>query len=172
MESHSGLTLLELLMTITILLLLVTLGAPAITSMQKNLQLRGAVETSYFALQQARSSAISQNMDVTVAFKSGETWCAALSDIGECDCSIAQQCKLNGIEHKVSFEDYHFVELNQVNFGQQSLTIFDANRGLAIGHAGSLIFSDGERQLKLILSNMGRVRICAIDEPLGGYATC
>jgi prepilin peptidase dependent protein A/type IV fimbrial biogenesis protein FimT len=172
MQSHSGLTLLELLVTISIIMLLVTLGSPAITSMQKNLQLRGAVETSYFALQQARSSAISQNRDVTVAFKSGESWCAALSDIGECDCGIAQQCKLNGVEHKVSYVDYKFVELNTVSFGQDNQTIFDGNRGLAIGHAGSLIFSDGNRQLKLILSNMGRVRICAIDEPLGGYSTC
>lgn len=172
MHSHSGLTLLELLMTISILLLLVTLGAPAITSIQKNLQLRGAAETSYFALQQARSAAITQNTDVTVAFKAGKTWCAALSDNGECDCSIAQQCKLNGVEHKVSFVDYHFVELSKVNFGQDNQTVFDANRGLAIGHAGSLIFSDGGRQLKLILSNMGRVRICAIDAPLGGYSKC
>ncbi len=168
----SGLTLLELLITISILLLLVSLGAPAITSIQKNLQLRGAAQNSYFAFQQARSSAIAKNMPITVAIQSGDNWCAAISDNGQCDCRAPNHCTLDGVEYKVDASDYHFVTLPKVTFGKQSMAVFDGNRGLAIGHSGSLIFSDGEQQLKLILSNLGRVRICAIDQALGGYKKC
>ncbi|WP_293747912.1 GspH/FimT family pseudopilin [uncultured Paraglaciecola sp.] len=172
MHNLSGLTLLELLITISILVLVVTLGSPAINSIQKNMQLRGAAQSSYFAFQQARVAAITKNIDVTVAIRSGKSWCAALSDNGVCDCAVESECTLDGAEYKVDFVDYRFVEIDKVTFGADSVAVFDANRGLAIGHAGSIVFSDGEKQLKLILSNMGRVRLCSIDSNIGGFETC
>jgi len=41
MRNLSGLTLIELLITISIIVLVVPLGAPAISSIQKNMQLNG-----------------------------------------------------------------------------------------------------------------------------------
>jgi prepilin peptidase dependent protein A/type IV fimbrial biogenesis protein FimT len=79
---------------------------------------------------------------------------------------------LDGVEYKVDFVDYHFVSIDKVTFGADNVAVFDSNRGLAIGHAGSIVFTDGDKQLKLILSNMGRVRICAVDSSLGGYEAC
>lgn len=172
MYSQSGLTLLELLITISILVLVVTLGSPAINSIQKNIQLKGAAQSSYFAFQQARVAAITKGKDVTVAIRPGAKWCAALSDSGLCDCTVPLACTLDGVEHKVGFADYRYVAVNKVTFGADDIAVFDGNRGLAIGHAGSLIFTDGDKNLKLILSNMGRVRICAVDEALGGFALC
>lgn len=172
MHNLSGLTLLELLITISILVLVVSLGSPAITSIQKNMQLKAAAESSYFAFQQARATAITQSIDVTVAIHPGENWCAALSDSGLCDCTISNECSINGVENKVDFADYRFVSIDKVTFGVDNVAVFDANRGLAIGHAGSVVFTDGDKQLKLILSNMGRVRICAVDSNIGGYQPC
>jgi prepilin-type N-terminal cleavage/methylation domain-containing protein len=172
MHNHFGLTLLELLVTISIILILVTFGAPAINSIQKNIQLKGAAQSSYFLFQQARVAAITKNIDVTIAFRSGEKWCAALNDSGVCDCAIAYECILDGVEYKVDFIDYRFVNIDKVTFGVNSVAVFDANRGLAIGHAGSIVFTDGVKNLKLILSNMGRVRICAVGSSIGGYKSC
>ena len=172
MHNLSGLTLLELLITISILVLVVSLGSPAINSIQKNMQLKAAAESSYFAFQQARVAAITQNKDVTVAIQPGKKWCAALSDTGLCDCTILNECTINGVEYKVDFADYRFVSINKVTFGVDDIAVFDANRGMAIGHAGSVVFTDGNKQLKLILSNMGRVRICAVASSLGGYGKC
>jgi prepilin peptidase dependent protein A/type IV fimbrial biogenesis protein FimT len=172
MHNLSGLTLLELLITISILVLVVSLGSPAINSIQKNMQLKGAAESSYFAFQQARFAAITQSTDVTVAIHPGENWCAALSDSGVCDCTISNECTINGVEYKVNFSDYRFVSIENVTFGADNIAVFDANRGLAIGHAGSVVFTDGNKQLKLILSNMGRVRICSSDSNIGGYDPC
>jgi len=152
MHNLSGLTLLELLITISILMLVVTLGSPAINSIQKNMQLKGAAQSSYFAFQQARVAAITKSIDVTVAIRPGESWCAALSDSGVCDCAIAYECTLDGVEYKVDFADYRFVSIDKVTFGADNVAVFDANRGLAVGHAGSIVFTDGDKQLKLILS--------------------
>ena len=70
----TGLTLLELLFTIAIIALVTSLAAPLVTSMQKKLQLKSAIQTGYFALQQARSSAISKGMSVSMVFQSGKYW--------------------------------------------------------------------------------------------------
>jgi prepilin peptidase dependent protein A/type IV fimbrial biogenesis protein FimT len=172
MHHLSGLTLLELLITISIIVLVVSLGSPAITSIQKNIQLKAAAQSSYFAFQQARVAAITKNIDVTVAIRPGKNWCAALSDSGLCDCANPNECTLDKVEYRVDFADYRFVSIDKVKFGVDSIAVFDANRGLAIGHAGSIIFTDGNKQLKLILSNMGRVRICAVKSSLGGYEVC
>lgn len=172
MHNLSGLTLLELLITISILVLVVSLGAPAINSIQKNMQLKAAAESSYFAFQQARVAAITQNIDVTVAIQPGENWCAALSDSGLCDCATTNVCTLNGVEYKVDSANYRFVSIDKVTFGVDNIAVFDSDRGMAIGHAGSVVFTDGDKQLKLILSNMGRVRICAVASSLGGYEAC
>jgi prepilin peptidase dependent protein A/type IV fimbrial biogenesis protein FimT len=172
MHRLSGLTLLELLITISILVLLVTLGSPAINSIQKNIQLKGAAQSSYFAFQQARVAAITKSTDVTVAISPGEYWCAALSDSGVCDCSVSFDCTMDGVEYKIDSVDYHFVSIEKVTFGADNIAVFDANRGLAIGHAGSIVFTDGDKKLKLILSNMGRVRICAVGSSIGGFETC
>jgi len=172
MHNFSGLTLLELLITISIIVILVSLGSPAINSIQKHMQLKGAAQSSYFAFQQARVSAITKSIDVAVAIRPGKNWCAALSDDGVCDCANHNECTLDGVEYKVDFTDYRFVSIDKVTFGLDNVAVFDANRGLAIGHAGTIVFTDGEKQLKLILSNMGRVRICAEGSSLGGFEAC
>ncbi|MEO9945749.1 prepilin-type N-terminal cleavage/methylation domain-containing protein [Paraglaciecola sp.] len=172
MYKYQGLTLLELLVTISILALLVTLGVPSINSAQKTLQLKGAAETSYFAFQKARSFAIAKGVDISISFREGDDWCVALSTAGECDCLITKQCMVDDIDYSVNASDYGFISMQQLKFGTLQLTTFDAARGLSMGHAGSLVFSDGLNELKLILSNMGRVRICSVNNAWEGYAKC
>ncbi|MCF2948344.1 prepilin-type N-terminal cleavage/methylation domain-containing protein [Paraglaciecola aquimarina] len=172
MFKHHGLTLLELLVTVSVVVLLVMLASPSYTAIQKNIQLKAVVENHYFALQQARYSAISHKVDVGLFFKGGKKWCAGLSDKGKCDCLIVNNCTLDGVEQLIRSQDYSFITLTSIKFGQDSAALFDGVRGLSIGHAGSLIFSDGRRQLKLILSNMGRIRICGVNEVIGGYEKC
>jgi prepilin peptidase dependent protein A/type IV fimbrial biogenesis protein FimT len=79
---------------------------------------------------------------------------------------------LDGVEYKVDFSDYRFISIDKVTFGEDHVAVFDANRGLAIGHAGTVVFRDGDKQLKLILSNMWRLRIYSVDSSLGGYEAC
>lgn len=172
MFKSTGLTLLELLITISIIALVSSFGAPLVTSIQKDLQLKGAAEVGYFALQQARSSAVSKGKSVSMAFQSGVNWCAALSDSGLCDCSKLNDCTIDGVEQKITYVDFNLIDMQNLKFGKDSMAVFDGLRGLAIGHAGSLVFTNGSQELKLILSNMGRVRICAVGFAVGGYSKC
>ncbi|MBL4631950.1 MAG: prepilin peptidase dependent protein A [Paraglaciecola sp.] len=107
-----------------------------------------------------------------MVFQSGANWCAALSDTGLCDCSKQNDCTIDEVEQKITYADFNLISMQNLKFGRDSVAVFDGFRGLAIGHAGSLVFSDGRQQLKLILSNMGRVRVCAIGVETGGYKLC
>ena len=172
MRKSSGITLLELLITISIITLVLTLGVPSVLAIQKSMQLKGAVEVSYFAMQQARVSAVAARSDVSVVFNASSPWCIALSDQGICDCRVYADCTIDGVEQKIQHSDFHLITLNDIRFGDDSIAVFDGVRGLAIGHAGSLVFSDGDNQVKLLLSNMGRVRICSLVGQTGTYESC
>jgi prepilin-type N-terminal cleavage/methylation domain-containing protein len=172
MRKYLGLTLIELLITLAIIGIVALIGAPSMSGLQKRIQLKGAVQTSYFAFQHARSGAIAKGVELTIVINSGNKWCLALSDSGICDCELVNHCTVDGVEHLVAGKDYGLISLQEVKFGKESRAVFDPIRGLAVGHAGSVIFSDGTQQLKLILSNMGRVRICAVGSEIGGYQRC
>ncbi|WP_340680653.1 GspH/FimT family pseudopilin [Paraglaciecola sp.] len=172
MRNSFGITLLELLITISITTLVLTLGVPTILAIQKTMQLKGAVEISYFAFQQARATAVATRRDVHIAINASNNWCIALSDQGLCDCTIHAECTVETVEQKIQHSDFHLITLRDLKFGPDSTAVFDGVRGLAVGNAGSVVFSDGVNQVKLILSNMGRVRICMMVGKLGAYDPC
>jgi prepilin peptidase dependent protein A/type IV fimbrial biogenesis protein FimT len=171
-QNTSGLTLLELLLVLSITSVLLLLGAPTYQTLQAELQLRAAIQVSYFALQQARSNAISQGQNITVAFQDGGDWCLGLSDAGVCQCSQFKNCTLAGVEHTVRRLDYPLVSLENLKFGKEKIAVFDGIRGVAAGHGGSAVFAAGNTKLRLILSHFGRIRICALTTDRAGYHKC
>ena len=68
-----GFTLIEMLVTITILLLLIAMGAPAYGAWLQNTQLRSAAEGVQNGLQIARQAAVQMNNKVQISF-AGADW--------------------------------------------------------------------------------------------------
>jgi Tfp pilus assembly protein FimT len=130
------------------------------------------VESSYFALQYARSAAISSNTDITVQFKDGLSWCLGTSDVGACDCNLINSCSVGGVEQSISAVNYGQISMQDLKFGANEAAVFDGVRGLAVGNAGSFVLSNGDVQARLVLSNMGRVRVCMQQGQLGVYRPC
>ena len=68
-----------------------------------------------------------------------------------------------------------FVSINSSQawcFGQNSSAVFDGARGIAMGNSGSVVFGSGGDELKLIVSNMGRVRLCVQAGDIREYSQC
>ncbi|MFT4937094.1 MAG: Tfp pilus assembly protein FimT [Paraglaciecola sp.] len=172
MNYQHGISLVELMITVSIIFILVILGGPTIVAAQKSLQLKAAVESSYFAFQGARAAAISLGKEISVSIVDSTNWCVGISDHGACDCTILNNCAINSVEQLVKARDFEKISILDVHFGTNNLAVFDGIRGLSIGNAGSLVFSDGVNQAKLILSNMGRVRICVAAGHVGRYSPC
>lgn len=171
-QKQQGFSLLELMITIAILAIVVRMGAPAILSAQKNLVLKGAVESSYFSLQQARSHAVRQSNDVIVDFSTGTNWCIGLTDQADCDCATANSCTIDGVEEVVKGADFPSITMQNLNFGATNQAVFDGTRGLALGSAGSVEFNDGSREVRLQLNSVGRAKVCVVSGSVGTYEAC
>jgi prepilin peptidase dependent protein A/type IV fimbrial biogenesis protein FimT len=172
MYFQRGVSLLEMMITVSIIAIVVAVQSPSVITMQRSLQLKGALENTYFAFQQARSSAVSSGNDITVDINSGANWCIALSDSGACDCATANSCTVDGVEQIVRSSDYSLITMQDLNFGANNNTVFDSVQGLSLGNAGSIALSDGTNQGRIALNNMGRSRICVQAGEIGGYAAC
>jgi Tfp pilus assembly protein FimT len=163
--------LLELLITVAVIGITVTLGAPAIIDSFKSQKVKGATQSGYFMLQYARSVAISKGTDVTIDFVSGNNWCLGVSDSGPCECNVANSCLVDNVEQRVVAADYSGVQMNNLTFNGGT-SVIDGQRGMAAGNAGTLELSDGDNTLRLVMSNLARVRICSAAGDPGDYPAC
>ncbi|GGD66416.1 GspH/FimT family pseudopilin [Lacimicrobium alkaliphilum] len=166
-----GVSLIELLIAVTVISLTISIGAPALIESFKSQRVKGAAQTGYFMLQYARSVAISRGTDITLDFVSGSNWCVGISDSGPCDCSTANSCTIDEIEFRLNAAQYRNVKMNNVTFSAGA-TVIDGRHGMATGHAGALELTDGENTMKLVMSNLARVRICTETGNSGGYPSC
>lgn len=168
----NGFSLLQLTLCICIIGFLAVQNAGSFTVAIKRYSLRGAIQSVFFTMQLSRSQAIVQQQIVVVDIHEGEQWCIGLTNKADCDCQIASSCTINDLEQKVDYQDFQFIELEKSTFKHDNQTRFNPPRGLTTGYAGSLTFTDGSHRLKLILSNVGRVRICTLTPPFSPYKRC
>lgn len=171
-QASQGFSLLELLLVVSIIAATLSYGAPSLMSSIRNQQLKSAVESVFFTLQQARYQAISDATPITAHFTQGENWCVGLTDQDTCDCQTSLSCTVKGIEQRLQWRDFGKIELNQLRFGEQHKTIFRGTRGLTAGRAGSMELTDQQTRVKLIVSALGRIRICVKQGHMGSYKSC
>lgn len=79
---NPGFTLLELMITIVIVAILLTIGVPSLRNLFDALELKGASEQVYSHLQRARSESITRKAEVGVNFTANgtATWSYGISD--------------------------------------------------------------------------------------------
>lgn len=172
MSNQKGLSLLELMIAVAIVAIVVTLGAPAISDVQRGAALSGAVENVYFGMQQARSHAVRQSSDIQVDFTAGQNWCIGTTDQTDCDCAVANSCTVDGVENVLRAQDFPGITLPALAFGTDNQTTFDGTRGLTLNNSGSASFSNGTDTVRINLNEVGRVHICVVSGELGDYPPC
>lgn len=172
MYKQKGMTLLELMIVVAIILIVVTIGVPSVAELQRTMRIKGAVESSYFTIISARSGAISRGTDTTVNFDVNAPWCIGVSDFGTCQCNTANSCTVNGVETVIQQDDFEGVVLSNVSFNGNNFTTFDGLRGLATNGAGSFQLDSNGIETRLTINRLGRVNICTISGQLGNYQQC
>lgn len=166
-----GVSLLELLIAIAVISFTITLGAPALIDSIRSQRVKGAAQSGYFMLQYARSVAISRGSDITIDFVAGNNWCVGISDSGPCDCNITDSCTVDDVEYRLNAAQYSGVKMKNLTFNAQA-SVIDGRHGMAAGNAGALELSDGDNTMRLVMSNLARVRICTKAGDSGGYPSC
>lgn len=166
-RTNRGFTLVELMVTVAVLAILLTIGIPAFQNILDKRRLTGAAEQLYSDLQYARTEAIKRNTNVFVNFQPGTTsWCYGI-DTSSCNCNTTNDCQLDGVNKVVSSSDFTGVSFTINNGFSGNNTDFDPRHGSADN--GTATFSSSYGAIKIIVGNLGRVRICSDSSNLPQY---
>lgn len=166
---YHGFTLLELLVVMTAIAIMATIGIPSFLDMITKHRLKGATEAVYGDLQLARMEAIKRNKSVSLSFQVSdpENWCYAMHDNNDCDCHIENDCRIDEQTSSVTYgQRFKGIDL-KTNFKSDS-TSFNPVRGTS--NSGSITLTTNQKTSKLIVSSLGRIRVCSND--LGSYPAC
>lgn len=163
---QAGLTLLELLCSLLIVVILAMLALPNFQSLAQQYRVRGAGSVVYSHLQQARSEALKRNTDITLCFSGADTatWhyrILELSQPSRCDSPIIE------LIEQVNSRQFAGVMLSTAY--PEPYLIVKPRRNSWL--SGSVILSQGSQQIKVITWNNGIIRTCS-DSQLPGVPPC
>lgn len=182
-----GFTLVELMVTIAVVAVLLTLAVPSFNDFFEKARLRAAVDATQSLLAQARQEAVKTNRDVVFSFGGAAgAWCVganmagaprtALSPVpaaAACDCTAPSGCLVSGQPLTIDSTSFRDVTVSS----QAMRATIDGRQGTLSALAnGSVVFGSGtdRYQLRLDLSQLGQSRACspAGKRPMPGFAAC
>lgn len=181
-QKDSGFTLIEMMVTVAVAAILLSIAVPSFTQLIDKKRLESAAESLYVDLQFARSEAIKRNKTIRVSFNTdGSIWCYGLKVNDHCDCQQtdpkhSEFCWLyqdktdseSGIPTSVSSTKFKSVILAS----SASYFSFTPLRGTVNG--GHVEFqSANNEKLRVVVSRLARVRLCSPSEGhISGYPVC
>jgi type IV fimbrial biogenesis protein FimT len=176
---QQGFTLVELMVTITIAAILLTIGVPSLTSFFDRQKVVAAAEEAYGYLQEARSEALSRNSTIFLAaFSSSGNWGYGFSNTDNCEPSVSDSCVISvgGSDVERAWLSTQHSDVSMAISG--SIGMFEGIRGFYLEDDGTSpedlewLFSIGERSMLVTVNPLGRISICSPSASVGGYIPC
>lgn len=173
-QAH-GFTLVELLITLTILAIVLAVGVPSMREAFEKRRTVAAVERLFSELQTAKIEAIARSQPVFVNIRPGANWSIGISDNALCDpsdnnpaCTLPDMDGNNPITRIISSNEFSTVTL--ASTGNQ-ITILP-QRGTATANVFSLTSTGNQGfAANIIVMPLGQMRICSQDDNPGSYVT-
>ena len=150
-RAQSGLTLLELVISVALLAVLGLLALPDLRLQMDRQRLQHAAQALAGDITEARFLAAQRGQALYVLGRSGPPWCWAVAAQAGCDCSQPATCSL----HRVDASDHAKVRLLETF----ELRLEPAGQAQAVAST-TLESLRGER-LRLDVSLQGRPHLCA-----------
>ena len=166
---EKGFTLLELIITLVIVTILVSVGVPSFSNMLSANRVVGAAEKMKADMEWARTTAIKDNKNITMTtITVGGDWCYGFDDgMAACDCNVNNSCTVGGVTKQYVDTPYGNTTLGPV--GNYSLT-FTARGVLTAAAPGVLTFGLDGRAANVSITRLGRSSICS--DNLGQFPGC
>jgi type IV fimbrial biogenesis protein FimT len=182
-----GLTLLEVIVVLAIVGILVGIAVPSFYDLMAKQRVKGAAETFSAALFNAKAEAVKTNQDIHVVIlppngvadagaspHSLSLWCYGMTSAGDsfCDCSGTDASKPCAPGSVVDGANSPNVTITYTNTERRT---FEPLRGTANGSQGTVTFQssdDTDKVLGVVLSTMGRVKVCRPSGDILGYGDC
>lgn len=184
-STQRGFTVIELMITVSILAIITSLAGPSYrTILEKRQVTSGAVQVGAFlSAVQIESVRRNDNIAVTYSHSAGDSWCVGNTiDTTACDCTITDisnvnACVIGGKLSVFSDADLSHPEVMNSMTGDGSF-VYDPARGVMLNHADQATFqfqsSAGTYALNVEITAIGRVKICSKDSTtqVPGFALC
>ncbi|MCL1079514.1 GspH/FimT family pseudopilin [Parashewanella spongiae] len=163
MNRLKGFTLIELMVTISIAAILLTVGAPSLNSLYQNTRADSGIKQIHQALYFARSHAISLGQNITVCPKNGSqcnngknNWKNGMIVFIDSDRNDVPDTPQSILIHVSAFHDKDIVQFNR------AISIKFQPDGTTFGAAGTLTYcpdeADNESSKAVIINFAGRIR--------------
>ncbi len=171
-KKKQGFTLTELMITIAIAGIVVSLAAPSFQDMIERNRLKEVVEGAKSDLMWMRTETIKRSCNLQVTFTPA-TWSYSIfRTAGTCGCAAGANC----IDKAVNGSAYTGVTMtNPVVLSDITTALFDFRRGTVVEeNVGDVQFNSTNYHVKAVVSLTGRIRICNINgqDGLIGYEEC
>ena len=168
-----GLTLVEALAALAILALVAAAAVPALSDWQQTTRLRSAANSILSDLRLAQSEARKRGRTLTVRFSVAPdgAWCYGWWLDTSCDCRLANQCVVDGVERVVHGSTWPGITLTPGV--SQNTFAFTPRRGTVTAGHVTLTGSDGSA-IRVTVHGMGRMRLCqpANSPPVADIPPC
>jgi len=201
-NGNKGFTLVELMITIVISAIALTLAVPSWENLVQRRQLTSAAEELASFLTYTQSQAIKSNQEITVTIKrnsGGTAWCVGAIDedtkaangLDHCECDAAvgdsTQCAIDGEVSRVLDANFEKFTMSGSQVGNTDSLDFNFNfdpvRGLKVAddgtvdgntHEVTLASANGHWSLQVDISVTGRVNVCNPDADMEvpGFDSC
>ncbi|MGL4269392.1 MAG: prepilin-type N-terminal cleavage/methylation domain-containing protein [Plesiomonas sp.] len=167
---QKGLTLIELLVTLTVASILLAVAIPSYENIRKAQEIRNNTEIIFGFVDQVMQKAKQSNKKVSFFLSENNgSWCMGASDSSSpsCDCvANISSCKVNNVPAIIndisSSVSFHGLD------GSRYFEFFGMRNSML---AGNISVSNDYGVAKLLFSRNGRIRVCS-ENNIGGYAPC
>jgi prepilin-type N-terminal cleavage/methylation domain-containing protein len=171
-----GFTLIELMVTLTVLAIVMVAAVPSFVDFFDKYRLRGAVDDVVSVISNARAASVKADRDVNIAFGGTTTaWCVGANAAVEptsgnpaagataCDCTDTSKCLVDGQRFAVDVGRHVGIAVNSV------ATTFDYSSKLGLinplGNAAATFTSPrGKYDMQVNINALGQANVCT---PLG-----
>ena len=162
----NGITLIEFLITLAILVIFAVISTPLFRTFLRNYRITGPAENIYAALQYARTEAIKQNRTIYVSFVTGDNWCYGLNATNACNCTIAGNCTLGHFQADVPQRSV----LTMAGFAGNTIQ-FESTRAAA-NASGTIRLTEygGTTYVEIAVGKLGGLKICSNN--ITRFGTC
>lgn len=178
-KNGAGFTLIELMVSITVLAILSAIAAPSMLEFFDSKRLINQIEGIADLLQLAKSESMRRSSGsstgvVSVTLSPGTSWYVGLSN-NSVGCSPQSACTINQAGNSVTkvWNNADCTGCSMTAPASQQVIVFSL-RGVVTGGTNQPITIQSPRgkQLRASISSLGRISVCSPSASVSGYPSC
>lgn len=163
-----GITLIDLLVTVSIIAIVAGVAAPSISTMVERSNINEVLQRLRADVDFARSEAIRRNQDVYLSFRTGAGSCWGVNEGAVCNCAAANDCQVDagGVPRtrQVSLANIGGLQFDNANTtipaitGRVSLRFSPRGTVASVGH---IEVDSANMNGRVLVNPIGRARLCS-----------